>query len=114
MYPRHPSSRGLVSMREVSEPDADLNEAASATAVGRSAIEQIVAQQAAIAHIGQSALGSESLTELFDEACSLAARVLETEMVSILELLPDRTQAKVVAGVGWRPGTVGVQLVSAA
>ena len=46
-------------------------------------IEQIVAQQAAIAHIGQTALGSESLTELFDEACALASRVLEAAKVDL-------------------------------
>ena len=101
-------------MREVSESATDANVGAGAAAVGRSAIEQVVAQQAAIAHIGQSALGSGSLAALFAEACALVSRVLETEMVSLLELMADKAGLKVVAGVGWRPGTVGQLVVSAA
>jgi PAS domain S-box-containing protein len=78
-----------------------------AAAVGRSESVQIVAQQAAIAQIGQSALVHASLDELFDEACALISRVLETELVSVVELLPGDGGLKVVAGVGWKPGVVG-------
>ena len=41
--------------------------------------EQLVAQQAALAHIGQGALGHPSLAELFADACALVGRVLDTE-----------------------------------
>lgn len=66
-----------------------------------------MAQQAAIAHIGQVALGHLSVEELFAEAAGLVSRVLESEPVSLLELAPDRESLRVVAGVGWRPGIVG-------
>ena len=72
---------------------------------------QIVAQQAAIAHIGQVALGHPSVDELFAEACALISRVLETEPVSLLELASDGGSLRVVAGVGWRPGIVGELVV---
>ncbi|MEX2546778.1 MAG: ATP-binding protein [Chloroflexota bacterium] len=101
-------------MREVSEPVVEPKVTSSAPGGGRSAAAQIVAQQAAIAHIGQSALGAQSVDALFSEACALVSRVLETELVSILELAPDGASLKVIAGVGWRPGTVGELVVGAA
>ncbi len=101
-------------MREVSEPVVEPKVTSSAPGGGRSAAAQIVAQQAAIAHIGQSALGAQSVEELFSEACALVSRVLETELVSILDLAPDGASLKVIAGVGWRPGTVGELVVGAA
>src|SRR6187402_1376458 len=81
---------------------------------GRSAVSQIVAQQAAIAQIGLSALDHDSLDALFDEACTLISRVLEAELVSLLEISPDRKSLKVIAGVGWNPGTVGELVVGMA
>jgi len=70
----------------------------------------MVAQQEAIAQIGQNALSHESLDELLVEASALVGRVLGTDLVSVLELLPDGSGLKVVTGLGWRPGIVG-QLV---
>ena len=81
---------------------------------GRSAASQIVAQQAAIAQIGLSALDHTSTEALFTEACSLISRVLETELVSLLEISQDRKSLKVIAGVGWNPGTVGELVVGMA
>jgi PAS domain S-box-containing protein len=98
-------------MPEVSDPIADAQRRTSATPVGSSASERIVAQQAAIAHIGQSALSHESLDELLVEASELVGRVLGTDLVSVLELLPDGSGLKVVTGLGWRPGVVGELVV---
>jgi PAS domain S-box-containing protein len=67
----------------------------------------LVAQQAAIAQIGQRALEQQSLDALLDEACVLVGAVLETEFVSIAELSADRRTVRIVAGVGWGPGLVG-------
>src|SRR6187551_3614948 len=86
----------------------------AAGADGRSAESQIVAQQAAVAQIGLSALDHDSLEALFDEACSLVSRVLETELVSLLEIAPDGKSLKVIAGLGWNPGTVGELVVGMA
>jgi PAS domain S-box-containing protein len=98
-------------MQEISDPVTD---SVALPTDGRSAASQIVAQQAAIAQIGLSALDHTSLEELFAEACSLISRVLETELVSLLEISQDRKSLKVVAGVGWNPGTVGELVVGMA
>jgi len=97
-------------MQEVPEPSTGPKGRTGATPRRRSAAAQIVAQQAAIAQIGQSALSHQSLDELLVEASALVGRVLGTDLVSVLELLPDGSGLKVVTGLGWRPGIVG-QLV---
>ena len=79
----------------------------SAIGSPRTSSAQIVAQQEAIAQIGQSALSHELLGELLVEASALVGRVLGTDLVSVLELLPDGSGLKVVTGLGWRPGIVG-------
>ncbi len=40
--------------------------------------------------------------------------MLDAELVSLLEISPDRKSLKVIAGVGWRPGTVGELVVGMA
>ena len=103
-------------MQEISDPVAipPRPELDAAMSDGASAVSQIVAQQAAIAQIGLSALDHDSLDALFAEACSLVSRVLEAEMVSLLEISQDRESLKVIAGVGWKPGTVGELVVGMA
>jgi PAS domain S-box-containing protein len=98
-------------MQEVSDPIADSKSDRGAATLARSASERIVAQQAAIAHIGQSALAHESLDALLAEASELVGRVLGTDLVSVLELLPDKSGLKVVTGLGWQPGIVGELVV---
>lgn len=94
-----------------SETDATL-EGADATLEGadvpdRSALSQVLAQQAAIAELSQHALGELPRDALLAEACALVCRVLGTELVGVLELSADRESLRLVAGVGWRPGVVG-------
>ena len=81
--------------------------------IGRSPSAQLVAQQAALAQIGQRALTERSLQVLYAEACTLVSRILETELVSLLELAPDGQSLKLIEGVGWRPGVVGNLVVGA-
>ncbi len=73
----------------------------------RSSKEQIVAQQAATAQIGQRALEERSLETLLRETCEHLARVLDAELTSIAELSEDAASLRIVAGTGWRPGIVG-------
>ena len=98
-------------MQEVSEATDDPSVRSSATSPGRSVSAQIVAQQEAIAQIGQRALSHDSLAELLVEASALVGRTLGTDQVSVLEVVPDGSGLKVVTGQGWRPGVVGELVV---
>jgi signal transduction histidine kinase len=73
----------------------------------RSATEQLVAQQATLAHIGQLALAGRTLPEFYKDACTLVGQVLDTELVALLELSADGDTLHLVEGVGWKPGVVG-------
>ncbi|MEA2678102.1 MAG: hypothetical protein QOJ81_2243 [Chloroflexota bacterium] len=73
----------------------------------RSSTEQLVAQQATLAHIGQLALSNRPLAELFKDVCALIGQVLDTELVALLELSADGDTLHMIEGVGWRPGVVG-------
>jgi PAS domain S-box-containing protein len=75
--------------------------------LARSSTEQLVAQQATLAHIGQRALSEYSLEVLFREACVLVGQVLDTELVALLELSADGDTLHLVEGTGWKPGVVG-------
>ncbi len=70
-------------------------------------------QQAAVARLGQRALVGVELSTLMDEAVSLLARALNVEYAKVLELLPDGRALLLRAGVGWRKGFVGHELVDA-
>jgi signal transduction histidine kinase len=85
----------------------------AAEARDRSALSQILAQQAAVATLSQHALGEHDRDALLTEACRVVARVLSTELVGVLELAPHGDRLKLVAGVGWRPGMVGQRTVAA-
>lgn len=67
-------------------------------------------QQEAGARLAQTALHS-GLPKLFEEATLLLADTLDVELCKVLELLPDRTGVRLVAGVGWNPGLVGQAVV---
>lgn len=73
----------------------------------RAELERRARQQAAVAQFGQRVLEGMTLSELRDEACRLVADTLNVEYCKILELLPDRSAVKLVAGVGWQEGLVG-------
>ena len=73
--------------------------------------EQLLAQQQVLADFGAFALQTDDLDEILTRACILIERALGTELAKVLEILPDRQFMLVRAGVGWRPGVVGQQLV---
>jgi PAS domain S-box-containing protein len=64
-------------------------------------------QQAAVAELGQRALGGAPLEQLLEEAVRTAARELGTELASVLELTHDGAGLTVSSGVGWPSGVVG-------
>ena len=70
-------------------------------------------QQAAVAELGQRALGGLDLQSLMNEAAHLLAEALEVEIAKVLELLPGGEALLLRAGVGWKDGVVGQATVGA-
>src|SRR5512138_2820410 len=68
-------------------------------------------QQAAVAELGQRALGGIDLQELMYETASSLATTLEVENTKILELLPSGDALLLRAGVGWKDGLIGKAIV---
>ncbi len=69
-------------------------------------------QQAAVAKLGQLALADTDVYTLMDEAVVLITKSLEVEYSKVLELLPDKNNLLLRAGVGWQSGLVGCGVVS--
>jgi signal transduction protein with GAF and PtsI domain len=70
-------------------------------------------QQAAVAYLGQRALSGIALQALMDETVELTALTLGAEYSHIFQMLPEGDRLLLVAGVGWKEGTVGMATVSA-
>lgn len=68
-------------------------------------------QQAALADLGRTALAGMDGAALRERVVTLLSHFLNVEYTKILELTPDRTKLRLVAGVGWNEGTVGHALV---
>ena len=72
-----------------------------------------LAQQRLTAEFGLFALRSRELDGLLHEASRVCAEGLHTGLCKVMEYLPQERQFVVRAGVGWRPGVVGVARVGA-
>lgn len=70
-------------------------------------------RQGAIADLRHHALSDADLDALMDRAVAVVARILDVPLVKVLELLPDRPELLLRAGVGWQDGTVGRATVGA-
>jgi PAS domain S-box-containing protein len=70
-------------------------------------------QQAALAGLGQRALEGGEFGQLLDNAAALVARILDIQFCSILELQPGGEALLLRAGVGWRDGLIGREIVPA-
>jgi PAS domain S-box-containing protein len=70
-------------------------------------------RQQAIAHLGRRALAVADLQPLMDETVALVARVLDADLVKVLELLPGDGRLLLRAGIGWNEGSVGSATVEA-
>jgi len=68
-------------------------------------------QQEAVVQLGREALLGNDLGMLMDLAAAVVADTLGDALSVILEFLPERSQLRLRAGVGWRPGLVGRTVV---
>lgn len=64
-------------------------------------------QQEVVAKLGQKALSGVVLEDLWNEAVRVVAETFDVEYCKVLQLLPDGSAVKLVAGVGWQEGLVG-------
>lgn len=65
-------------------------------------------QQELATGFGLFALEQDELQPVLDEACRVAAEGLQTRFAKVMRWRPDAGDFLTVAGVGWRPGVVGV------
>jgi signal transduction histidine kinase/HAMP domain-containing protein/ActR/RegA family two-component response regulator len=70
-------------------------------------------QQTAVAALGQFAIVSTDIQALFNQVVMLVTQTLEIEFCQILELLPDRHEMILRAGMGWKDNCVGRATVKA-
>ena len=57
------------------------------------------------------ALGGLTVAAVQAEVVAAVARTLDVEFVKIVELEPDGTSARLVAGIGWAPGLIGTATI---
>lgn len=69
-------------------------------------------QQEALAQFGERAQTEPDLEGLLDDAVSTVAMTLSADLVSILELLPDRSGLLLRAGFGWKPDLIAAVIAS--
>ncbi len=72
---------------------------------------ELLRQQSTLASFGELALRSDDLNEILTEACRLAGEALGTDLAKVVELQEDGKTLLVRAGVGWKPGVVGVATI---
>lgn len=72
-----------------------------------------LAQQEAVARLGQQALHSSEIEPFFQEAARQVIQTLAADYCEILELSPAKDQLVLRAGYGWLPGYVGQAILPA-
>lgn len=65
-------------------------------------------QQSALAELSQLALQSSELAGLLEDSMGLVSEILQLRFCEVLEFLPLNNQFILSAGLGWKPGNVGV------
>jgi two-component sensor histidine kinase len=75
-------------------------------------LQRRIRQQKLLAELGVKALqGGVSFKQLLDEAARLTADGMQAEFCKVLEHIPENGCFLVRAGVGWKPGIVGVATI---
>ena len=64
-------------------------------------------QQTVIAALGQYALVASDLASLLNQIVMLVCQTLEVEYCAVWELQPDGKEFHLIAGMGWKEGSVG-------
>lgn len=77
------------------------------------AVLQRIRQQQILSELGVLALKGASFLDLLNLTARLVAEGLGVEFCKILEHLPGENRLLVRAGVGWKPGTIGIASVGA-
>ncbi|NHN43472.1 PAS domain S-box protein [Halorubellus sp. JP-L1] len=76
-------------------------------------LEVRMQQQRATADLGQEAIESNDLDDLFEQAATVVADVLGNDYCKVLDLDADAEELLLRQGVGWQDGVVGAASVSA-
>ena len=76
--------------------------------------DTLLRQQSVLAKFGDLALRSDDLDEILTEACRLVGEGLGTDLAKVMELHENGDTLLVRAGVGWKPGVIGIATVTAA
>jgi signal transduction histidine kinase/ActR/RegA family two-component response regulator len=77
-------------------------------------IHSLLRKQMSLAEFGELALRCDDLDKILTEACRLVGHALGTELAKVVELQEDGKTLLVRAGVGWKPGVVGVATIMVA
>lgn len=84
------------------------------TPLKENSIQKIFRQRVTIlSELGKAALRGESISVLMDKIVAELAETLGVEFCKVLEFQPDENLLLLRAGVGWREGLVGKELVPA-
>jgi len=73
----------------------------------------LLRQHTVLARFGELALRSDDLDEILTASCRLVGEALGTDLAKVVELQEDGETLLVRAGVGWKPGVVGVATIKA-
>ncbi len=68
-------------------------------------------QQSALAELSQLALQSDKLEDLLENSMGLVAEILQLRFCEVLEFRPSTNDFILVAGLGWKAGSVGVTAI---
>lgn len=79
----------------------------------RTRAEDLLQQRKAVVEFGRTALKSDSLDEILTHACEICGQALGTELAKVMALEDEGRNLRVVAGVGWKDGVVGHEVVPA-
>ncbi len=70
-------------------------------------------QQTVVAALGQFAMVSQDFDGLLTQALQFISQILETPFVHVLELQADKQSLWLRAGLGWKTGRVGLDIIEA-
>lgn len=77
-------------------------------------LQELLRRQIVLTRFGELALRSDDLDAILTEACHLVREALDTDLAKVIELQEDQVTLLVRAGVGWKPGVVGIATIYAA